>query len=49
MVKEYRRTTKTKSNEEVLVDMIDNITKLERDVLQAFEHFRSASKAPPRH
>lgn len=27
--------------------MIDNITKLERDVLQAFEHFRSASGAPP--
>lgn len=47
MVKEYRRTTKTESNEEVLGDMIDNITKLERDVLQAFEHFRSAYDAPP--
>lgn len=47
MGKENRRTTKTESNEEVLCDMIDNITKLERDVLQAFEHIRSASGAPP--
>lgn len=47
MVKEYRQTTKTESNEEVLGNMIDNITKLERDVLQAFEHFRSASGTPP--
>lgn len=47
MVKEYRQTNKTESNEEVLGNMIDNITKLERDVLQAFEHFRSASDTPP--
>lgn len=35
------------SNEEVLGDMIDNITKLERDVSQAYEPFHSASGAPP--